>query len=325
MSSQTKEVFSTLFNPESIAVIGASNDPLKPGGTVFKNIKENGYKGELWAVNPKAKSIMDLPVFESIDNLPGPPDLALIAIPAPFVRSALEDLARKGAKAVMILTAGFGEKDEQGKEEEKTFLEIAGNAGMTLIGPNCSGFLTTFYAGKFAGIIPRIEEGAIDFVSGSGATVDHVMEQATNRGLYFSNLVNLGNSIQMGVEDILGLVDENHGPKSAPIIILYMELVKNPAKLLYHARSLTRKGCSIIGIKSGVTEAGERAASSHTGAMATSDTAVQALFDKAGIIRVKSKMQLVDVACVLTAAKGVMRGNRACIITDAGGPGVMLA
>jgi len=325
MSDRSKEVFKNLFKPGSIAVIGASNNPLKPGGRVFKNIKENGYKGDLWAVNPKSRSIMDLPAFESIEKLPGPPDLALIAIPAPAVRSAMEDLARKGAGAVMILTAGFGEKDEKGKEEEKRFLEIARDAEMTLIGPNCSGFLTTSYAGKFAGIIPKVKKGAVDFISGSGATVDYVMEQATNRGLSFSNLVNLGNSIQMGVEDILGMVDENHGPDSAPIIMLYMELVKDPAKLLYHARSLTRKGCSIVGIKSGVTEAGERAASSHTGAMATSDTAVQALFDKAGIIRVKSKMELVDVACVLSAAKGLIKGNRACIVTDAGGPGVMLS
>ena len=325
MRDQSKEVFNNLFHPESIAVIGASNDPLKPGGKVFKNIKENGYKGNLWAVNPNSKSIMDLPVFESIDKLPGPPDLALIAIPAPFVCSALEDLARKGTKAVMILTAGFGEKDEKGKEEEKRFLEIARDASMTLIGPNCSGFMTTSYVGKFAGIIPTVKKGAIDFISGSGATVDYLMEQAAKRGLSFSNVVNLGNSIQLGVEDILGMVDENHGPDSAPIIMLYMELVKDPAKLLYHARSLAGKGCSLIGIKSGVTEAGERAASSHTGAMATSDTAVQAMFDKAGIIRVKSKTELVDVACVLSAAKGSIKGNRACIVTDAGGPGVMLS
>ena len=325
MTSRSAEVFKILFNPESIVVIGASNDPSKPGGRVTKNIKENGYRGSLWAVNPKAASIQDLPTFKTIEALPGPPDLALIAIPAPLVQSTLEALARKGARASMILTAGFGEKGEKGKEEEKRFSEIARRAGMTLVGPNCSGFLTTNYAGKFAGLIPKVKEGAVDFISGSGATVDWVMEQATTRGLSFSNVVNMGNSIQLGVEDILALVDENYGSEGAKILMLYMELLKKPTKLLKHARNLTGKGCTIVGIKSGVTEAGKRAAASHTGAMATIDAAVQALFDKAGIIRVRSRMELTDVACALTATRGPIKGNRVCVVTDAGGPGILLA
>ncbi|MFH1487657.1 MAG: acetate--CoA ligase family protein [Pseudomonadota bacterium] len=325
MKDRSEKIYRCLFQPESIVVVGASNDPLKPGGRVFKNIKDNGYQGDLWAVNPKTPSIMGMPAFKTVKELPGAPDLALIAIPGPFVRPALEDLARKGTGASMILTAGFGEKDEKGKEEEKRFLEIADRAGMTLIGPNCSGFLTPSYAGKFAGIIPKVKQGAVDFVSGSGATVDYLMEQATLRGLSFSNVLNVGNSIQMGVEDVLAFLDEGFGPESARIILLYMELVKKPAKLLTHAGNLTRKGCTLVGIKSGVTAAGERAAASHTGAMAKPDTAVQALFDKAGIIRVRSKMELIDAACVLTASRGPVRGGRVCVVTDAGGPGVMLS
>ncbi len=151
------------------------------------------------------------------------------------------------------------------------------------------------------------------------------MEQATMRGLSFSNVVNMGNSIQAGVEDILELVDENYGPENSRLILMYMESVKKPLKLLKHARSLTKKGCTIIGIKSGVTAAGERAAASHTGAMASPDTAVQALFDKAGIIRVQSKADLIEVACIFTALKGLVTDYRVCILTDAGGPGVMLS
>ena len=325
MTQSSEEVYKCLFHPEIIAVIGASNNPLKPGGRVTKNIKENGYRGDLWAINPNTSNIMDLPTFKTIEELPGTPDLALIAIPAPFVRSALEGLGRIGTRCSMILTAGFGEKDEKGKEEEKHFLKIAGRYNMTLIGPNCSGFLTTSYAGKFAGLIPKVKKRAVDFISGSGATVDYLMEQATTRGLSFSNVVNMGNSIQMGVEDILALVDENYGPENAPIILLYMESIKKPLDFLKHARSLNRKGCTLVGIKSGVTAAGERAAASHTGAIATSDTAVQALFDKAGIIRVRSKMELIDVACALTAAHGPIKGNRVFVVTDSGGPGVMLS
>ncbi len=318
-------MYEYLFHPKSIAVIGASNNPRKPGGKVTKNIKDNGYCGKLWTINPGNASIMGLPTYKTIEELPETPELALIAIPAPMVREALTSLARLGTKAVIILTAGFGEKDKKGKLEEQEFLKIANKANMTIIGPNCSGFLTTSYAGKFAGLIPNLQKGSVDFISGSGATVDYVMEQAAYRGLSFSNIVNLGNSIQTGVEDILAMVDENFDEESAPILLLYMELVKKPDKLLRHARSLTRKGCTIVGIKSGVTKVGERAAASHTGAIATNDSAVQALFDKAGIIRVKSKAELIDVACLLSAAKRPHKWNRVGIITDAGGPGVMLS
>jgi acetyltransferase len=321
----TKNLYRLLFHPESIAVIGASNEKLKTGGRVTDNIKSNGYTGKLWAINPKANDVMGLPTFKSVADLPSAPDLAYIAIPAPFVRASLEELAAKGTKAVIILTAGFGEKDQKGKDEEKAFLEIAVKNNMTIIGPNCSGFLTTCYSGKFAGLIPRLKKGQIDIISGSGATVDYLMEQATMRGLSFSNVVNMGNSIQIGVEDIFELVDENYGPENSRLILMYMESVKKPQKLLKHARSLTKKGCTIVGIKSGVTAAGERAAASHTGAMASPDTAVQALFDKAGIIRVQSKAELIEIACTFNALKGLITDYRVCIVTDAGGPGVMLS
>lgn len=320
-----KNLYKLLFHPESIAVIGASNEKLKTGGRVTDNIKSNGYIGKLWAINPKAPDVMGLPTFKSVADLPSAPDLAYIAIPAPFVRASLEELAAKGTKAVIILTAGFGEKDQKGKEEEQRFLEIALKNNMTIIGPNCSGFLTTCYSGKFAGLIPRLKKGQIDIISGSGATVDYLMEQATMRGLSFSNVVNMGNSIQIGVEDIFELVDENYGPENSRLILMYMESVKKPQKLLKHARSLSKKGCTIVGIKSGVTAAGERAAASHTGAMASPDTAVQALFDKAGIIRVQSKAELIEIACAFTAIKGLITDYRVCVVTDAGGPGVMLS
>jgi acetyltransferase len=324
-AGHASRVYRNLFSPETIAVIGASNDPLKPGGRVIKNIKENGYAGRLWAVNPKTESVLGLPTFKSIAKLPGTPDLAILAIPSTFVLPAIKELASRKTGAVIVLTSGFGEKDEAGKQVEQEMRRIADGAQMALIGPNCSGFLTNTYKGKFAGIIPRLPGGAVDFISGSGATVDYVMERASSRGLSFGTVINLGNSVQMGVEDLLELHDLNYGPDSAPILMLYMESVKKPDKLLRCARSLVGKGCSLVGIKSGATAAGERAAASHTGAMATSDTAVQALFEKAGIIRVQGRGDLINVACVLAAAKGRLKGKRACIITDAGGPGVMLS
>ncbi len=322
---RSQRIHQCLFRPRSIAVIGASSDPLKPGGRVLKNILEHGYEGLLRPVNPKAAEILGLPVCQSIGALPETPDLAIVAIPSAMVPAAVAELADRGTGATIVLTSGFGEKDAAGKEVEENLRGIADAAGMALIGPNCSGFLTTAYKGKFAGIVPKLPGGAVDFISGSGATVDYVMECAEARGLSFGTVINLGNSVQLGVEDLLQLHDENYGPDSAPILLLYMEAVKKPSLLLHHARSLAQKGCIIVGIKSGSTTVGSRAAASHTGAMATSDTAVQALFDKAGIIRVTGRESMINVACVLRAARGKLSGKRLAIVTDAGGPGVMLA
>ncbi len=322
---RSKRIYQCLFRPRSIAIVGASSDLLKPGGRVFKNILEHGYAGILLPVNPKALEILGVPVFQSIADLPETPDLAIVAIPAALVPAAVTELANHGTGATIILTSGFGEKDVAGKALEEKMRQIADTAGMAMIGPNCSGFLTTAYKGKFAGIIPKLPGGAVDFISGSGATVDYVMECGEGRGLSFGTVINLGNSAQMGVEDLVQLYDDNYGSHCARILMLYMEAVKKPDLLLRHARNLAKKGCILVGIKSGATAAGSRAAASHTGAMATSDTAVQALFDKADIIRVTGREALVDVACALRAIGGRLPGKRIAIVTDAGGPGVMLA
>ena len=319
------EVYDALFRPRSIVVVGASGNTSKPGGKVLKNIIDHDFKGDVWVVNPNATCVLGLPTFKSIAELPIGPDLALIAVPAPLVVPALEDLARKDTKAVIVLTSGFGEKDEKGEKEEERMRAIAEDAHMILIGPNCSGFMTPHYSGKFAGLIPELRPQSIDFISGSGATVDLVMEQAVQRGLSFGTVVNVGNSAQTGVEDLLALYDENYNRAGAPILMLYIEVLKKPGLLLRHARELTRKGCAIVGVKSGVTGAGARAAASHTGAMASDDAVIDALFRKAGIIRVRSKVEMIDVACVLKATGGRLKGNRVCVITDAGGPGVMLS
>ena len=320
-----KTTYDCLFTPESIAVIGASIDPFKPGGRVFKHIREHGYKGRLWAVNPKTRDVQGMPTFKTIQALPCAPDLAIVAIPSRLVMDALQSLADKGARAGIVLTAGFGEKDTRGKKMEDKMLRIGKAANMAIIGPNCSGFLTPAYKGKFAGIVPQLPGRAMDIISGSGATVDYVMEIADGRGLSFGTVVNLGNSIQYSVEDLVQMVDEHYGPQNARILFLYMESMKNPARLLAHAQRLVKKGCAIAAIKSGTTPAGKKAAASHTGAMSSSDTAVQALFDKAGIIRVRSKAALIDTACALAACKGYLANPNICVVTDAGGPGVMMA
>ena len=315
----------TLLSPNSIAVIGASNDITKPGGRVIKNILSQGYAGELLAVNPNNAAIQGVQAYPSVKDLPFTPELALIAVPAPFVRQSLVDLAEKGTRVVIVLSAGFGEMGEAGKLEEQRLAEIADRNGMLLLGPNCLGAMTYAHASKFAGILPEMVPGGIDFLSGSGATIDYLAEQALRRGLAFNSFLTVGNSAQTGITDLLTLFDQNERNDSAKIKLLYLEVLKQPAAFIKSARSLVDKGFMLAGIKSGTTQAGNRAAASHTGAMATNDIAVQALFDKAGVIRVQSRIELVDVACVLACARDKLDGRRVCVISDAGGPGVMLA
>ncbi len=321
----TRATLQTLLEPGSIAVIGASEDTTKPGGLLVRNILLRGYSGELLLVNPKSDVVQGARTYKSVDDLPVAPELAFVAIPARLVRQSLLDLAKKGTKAVVVLSNGFGEASEEGRQQERRLVEIADAHGILLIGPNCSGIVSHAHAGKFSGLPPVSRKGGVDFLSGSGATVDFVYENATARGLPFNSLLNVGNSAQTGVTDLLKLYDEAREPDDSLIKLLYVEVLTRPREFLAHARSLSRKGFLLTGIKSGATEAGSRAAASHTGAMATSDTAVQALFDKAGIVRVQSRMELIDVATALINMGDHLDGRRVAVVSDAGGPGVMLS
>lgn len=318
-------MLSTLLNPQSIAIIGASDDTTKPGGKILYNILLKGYAGHLLPINPTREQVQGIPTFPAITALPQIPDVSFIAIPAKFVRQSLIELAQKGTKVVVVLSSGFGEVSAEGKQEEAELARIADEYGVLLLGPNCSGVMSYAYAGKFTGFLPDMTPGGVDFISGSGASIDFLAEQAVRRGVPFNSFVTVGNSAQSEVTNILRLYDEAYGKNSASILILYTEVLNQPTAFLQYARSLSKKGCLLAGIKSGITEAGSRAAASHTGAMVSNDMAVQALFDKAGVIRVQSRLELIDIACALVCAKGKVDGNRVCIISDAGGPGVMLA
>jgi acyl-CoA synthetase (NDP forming) len=314
-----------LLAPASIAVVGASEDTKKPGGRIVRNLLRKGYAGRLLLINPKASKVQGLTAYPSLRDLPETPELAFIAIPGKFVAQALTELAGLGTKHVIVLSAGFGEVDAKGKLEEQRLAGIASENGMILLGPNCLGVMSPVHAGKFAGLLPDMKAGGIDFISGSGATVDYLIEQAVSRGLAFHTFVTVGNSAQTGIDDVLALYDAHQQWLDSKYIMLYLENVGNPAKMLHHSRNLAAGGCLLMGIKSGVTEAGSRAAASHTGAMATRDTAVQALFDKSGIIRTRSRQELIDLAMAAVLVRGAYDGRNVAIITDAGGPGVMLA
>ena len=312
-----------LLNPKSIVVIGASNNIHTPGGSVLKNLIAHNFKGELFAVNPKETEVQGIKCHKNVIEIPQV-DLAIIAIAAKFTLETVQILTQqKNTKGFIIFSAGFGEKDDEGKKLEEQIVQEINAVGGTLLGPNNIGLINQHYAGVFTTPIPKLNPKGVDFISGSGATAVFIMEAAMATGLTFSSVFSVGNSAQIGVEEVLEHLDETFEKgKSSAVKLLYIESIENPQKLLKHAASLIAKGCKIAAIKAGSSSAGSRAASSHTGAMANSDVAVDALFKKAGIVRCYGRNELITVAGIFMHQELI--GKNIAIITHAGGPAVML-
>ena len=312
-----------LTEPRSIAVIGGSNNLQKPGGKILHNLLQGSFSGELFVVNPKEESVQGVKCFPDPASLPRT-DLAILAIAARHCEEAVEVLAReKGTRGFIILSAGFGEESKEGAAMEGRIAAIVESAGGSLIGPNCIGVMNQQYQGVFTSPVPALHPTGCDFISGSGATAVFIMEAGIPNGLRFSSVYSVGNSAQTGVEDVLQHLDETFDPaRSSKVKLLYIENIEKPDLLLRHAVSLSGKGCRIAAIKAGTSDAGSRAASSHTGALASPDIAVDALFRKAGIVRCHSRAELVSVASVFLHPE--LKGRRLAVITHAGGPAVML-
>jgi acetyltransferase len=312
-----------LLYPESIVVAGGSNDISKPGGKVLKNIIDGGFNGRLSVLNPKESMVQGVTSYRDPAELPNT-DLAIIAIAAKYTPELVEFLAsKKQTRAFIILSAGFSEESEEGHKLEDQIVETVNRYGASLIGPNCVGILTPQHHSIFTYPIPKLDPKGADFISGSGATACFIMEAGIPKGLSFANVFSVGNSAQLGVEEILEHMDNTFEPeKDSKVKLLYIENIIKPQKLLRHAASLIRKGCHIAAIKAGSSEAGSRAASSHTGALASPDAAVDALFRKAGIVRCYGREELIAVASVFMHP--MPKGKNFAIITHAGGPAVML-
>lgn len=312
-----------LLNPSSIVVVGGSNNVQKPGGKVLKNLIDNNFQGDLYVSNPKEVQVQGIASYRNPAELPQV-DLAIMAIAAKYTPETVKILAeQKKTRAFVILSAGYSEESEEGASLERQVTEIANKHQASVIGPNCIGVMNAGYAGVFTTPIPDLDPAGVDFISGSGATAVFIIESGMPKGLKFSSVYSVGNSAQLGVEDILKHMDETFDPeKSSKIKLLYIESIEKPRLLLKHARSLRSKGCKIAAVKAGGSEAGSRAASSHTGALASSDAAVGALFRKAGIVRCYGREELTNVASVFMHKE--MQGNRMAVITHAGGPAVML-
>lgn len=314
---------SALLDPKSIIVIGGSNDITKPGGKVLKNLKDGNYKGELFVVNLKDSEVQGIKSFQDAEEIPNV-DLAIIAIAAKYTLDVVKVLTeQKKTRGFIILSAGYSETNEEGGILEQQIVDQVNKYNAGLIGPNCIGVLTPNYHGVFTKPIPKLDPKGCDFISGSGATACFIMEAGIPKGLTFANVFSVGNSAQMGVEEILQYMDENFDPEtSSKVKLLYLETIDKPQLLLKHASSLINKGCKIVAIKAGTSEAGSRAATSHTGALASPDAAVDALFQKAGIVRCDGREEMITIASIFMHPE--LKGKKIAVITHAGGPAVML-
>ena len=312
-----------LLNPKSIVVIGGSNNVHKPGGAIVRNIINGGFKGELHIVNPREEEVQGIRACHDVKDIPQT-ELAVLVVAAKYCPDYVDFLCcEKGVRAFIIISAGFGEETEAGALLERRILDTCEQYGAALIGPNCIGLLNRHHHSVFTLPIPNLSEQGADFISGSGATAVFILESAVSKGLQFNSVWSIGNGKQIGIEDVLQYMDEHFSPEhDSKVKLLYIENIHDPDKLLFHAGNLIRKGCRIAAIKAGASESGSRAASSHTGAIASSDAAVEALFRKAGIVRCFSREELTTVGCIFTLPE--LKGKNFAIVTHAGGPGVML-
>ncbi len=313
-------MLSKLFNPDSIAVIGASTNPRKVGHTVVKNILQHGYQGRVYPINPSADRIEGLKAYKSVLDVPGPVDLAVFSIPAPVVPQVLRECVKKGVSTAIIISAGFKEAGSEGAVLEEELKDIVKESGIRVLGPNCLGIINTFCSlnATFArGMLPK---GRISFFSQSGALGVAVLDWAIGNRIGLSKFISLGNKVDLNETDF---IEYFLNDPETDIILGYIEDVVEGKRFLKIARKTTRKK-PIILIKSGGTQAGARAASSHTGALAGSDSAFDAAFKQTGVIRANGINELFEIARAFTPGR-IPRGDRILVITNAGGPGIIAA
>ncbi len=308
------------FEPSSVAVIGASRDPDKLGYAVLHNLVEGGYvqKGAVYPINPKADEVLGLPAYASVLDVPDPIELAVIVIPYPYVPDALRVCGQKDIPAAIVISAGFREAGMDGLERERELIAIAKECGIRLIGPNCLGVIDTFTplnASFSAGTPPS---GPMAFMSQSGALGTAILDWAQAGRLGLAKFVSLGNKADVSEIDLLeAWVEDPH----TNVILMYSEGLPNGQEFIRVAREVTRKK-PVVAIKSGVTQSGSRAVSSHTGSLAGSEQAYEAAFRQAGVLRAQSMQELFDVALAL-GYQPLLQGDRIGIITNAGGPGIL--
>ncbi len=309
----------TILRPRSLAVIGISSRADSLSGRLLGNLFAAGYTGAVYPVNPKAAAVRSLRCYPSLKAIPDTPDLAVIMVPRDAVPAAVDECLDVGVGGIVVITAGFREGGAAGAEVERRVLARVRAAGVRMVGPNCMGLINTDPAVRMdASFTPAPAlAGAVAFASHSGALGVAMLEAAREAGLGFSHFVSLGNSADVDINDLLE-VWERHDPTR--VIMLYLESLPQPERFLALARRIGRSK-PIVVYKGGRTAAGQRAASSHTGALAAGDTAVDALLRQAGVLRAGTLEELFGLALALSSAPAA-RGRRVVVVTNAGGPAI---
>jgi acetyl coenzyme A synthetase (ADP forming)-like protein len=311
-----------IFYPRSVAVVGASRNPNSIGGRLFHNLLGESFAGAIFPVNPSAPAVNGVRAYPKVTDIPDPVDLAFIVVPKQHVMAAVNECAEKGVRGLVVITAGFSEAGDDGEDLEAELLAAVRNADMRMVGPNCMGVLNTDPSvrlnGTFAPLYPPT--GNVAMSSQSGALGIAILDYARDLNIGISTFVSVGNKSDVSGNDLLLYWEDD---PSTDVILLYLESFGNPRRFSRLARRIGRKK-PIVAVKSGRTRAGTRAASSHTGALASADTAVDALFRQAGVIRTHDLDELFDITALL-ANQPVPQGRRVAVLTNAGGPGILLA
>ena len=310
------------FAPRTVAVIGANRERGKIGSEILHNLVAYGFTGTVVAVHPRVQQIDGIPAYPRIGDVPGPVDLAVIVVPADQVLTAVDECISKDVRAICVISAGFSECGEDGRAREAALVDRIRRAGCRLIGPNCMGLLNSDPAVRLNATFSPVSPpaGRVAMSTQSGALGLAILDYAKRLNIGISSFVSVGNKPDVSGNDLIQYRAED--PRTS-VILLYLESFGNPKKFSEIARRVA-KTKPIVAVKAGRSSAGSRAASSHTGALATSDTVVDALFHQAGVIRTERLEELFDVAALL-ANQPVPRGRRVAILTNAGGPGILAA
>ena len=309
------------FQPKGVVIVGASTSPEKLGYGVARNLIQSGYKGAIHLVAQKSGEVFGKHIHTSLQDIPDPVDLAILIVPTQATPQSIEDCAKRGIKAAIIVSAGFREVGEEGAALENHCVEIAQKYGVRLLGPNCIGTIDTHLPLDTTFLQPPMPtQGGIGFISHSGAFAAAIIDWARGQGFGFSRIASLGNQADVNETDMLPMLAEDASTK---VIVMYMESISNGKRFTQAAGEITKQK-PIIALKVGRFEAGQKAAASHTGALAASDTAFDAAFEKAGVLRAETAEQMFDWARALETCP-LPKGNRIGILTNAGGPGVIAA
>jgi acetyltransferase len=309
---------SSFTNPKSLAVIGASNTPGKIGNALLSNLIESAYKGKIYPINPKEKEILGLPCFASLAEVPGDIEMAIFCIPARKALETAEECGKKGIKNLVIITAGFKEIGRTGAELEKEFMSVCERYGMRVLGPNVVGFIDThtpINATFLKGYPPK---GEIAFISQSGAILASILDWSISAGIGYSKIYSLGNKADLSEVDFIAEAVDDPNTK---VILCYIEDVTHGPEFLEVVAEATRKKPVVI-LKSGTSQSGALAASSHTGALAGSDLAYNTAFKRCGVLRVTNMSDLFDLA-ISFVNQPLPKGDRVAIVTNSGGPGII--